>query len=164
MYLHQYHTNLNLVYLRKFHTNLNLVYLHKYHTNLNLVYLHKFHTNLNLVYLHKYHTKFSVLTSVSHQFLSNFYQRLIYKSLLITQQIINCQWREVPTWCNNLFIIINNSTCLGQLYAHLQKDTNLHQCTRLHTGSSEPQSQHLVLNTIRSSIQRIQPILLKMGK
>ena len=32
------------------------------------------------------------------------------------------------------------------------------QCRRLHTGSSEPQPQHLVLNTISSSIQRIQPI------
>ena len=30
------------------------------------------------------------------------------------------------------------------------------QCTRLHTGSSEPQPQHLVLNTICSSIIRIQ--------
>jgi len=36
-------------------------------------------------------------------------------------------------------------------------DTNLHQCTRLHTSSSEPQPQHLVLNTISSSITRIQP-------
>jgi len=26
-----------------------------------------------------------------------------------------------PTWCNNLFIIINNSTCFGHLYAHLQE-------------------------------------------
>ena len=34
---------------------------------------------------------------------------------------------------------------------------NLHQCTRLHTGSSEPQPQHLVLNTIWSSIICIQP-------
>jgi len=34
---------------------------------------------------------------------------------------------------------------------------NLHQCTRLHTGSSEPQPQHLVLNTIWSSIIYIQP-------
>ena len=30
-------------------------------------------------------------------------------------------WREIPTWCNNLFIIINNSTCFGHLYAHLQE-------------------------------------------
>jgi len=30
-------------------------------------------------------------------------------------------WREVPTWCDNLFIIINNSTCFGHLYAHLQE-------------------------------------------
>ena len=34
---------------------------------------------------------------------------------------INLKWREVPTWCNNLFIIINNSTCFGLLYAHLQE-------------------------------------------
>ena len=34
---------------------------------------------------------------------------------------------------------------------------NLHQCTRLHTSSSEPQPQHPVLNTICSSIIRIQP-------
>ena len=33
----------------------------------------------------------------------------------------------------------------------------LHQCTRLHTGYSEPQPQHLVLNTIWSSIIRIKP-------
>jgi len=31
------------------------------------------------------------------------------------------------------------------------------QCTTLHTGSSGPQPQHLVLNTICSIIQRIQP-------
>jgi len=31
------------------------------------------------------------------------------------------------------------------------------QCTKLHTGSSEPEPQQLVLNTIRSSIKRIQP-------
>ena len=31
------------------------------------------------------------------------------------------KWREVPTWFNNLFIIINNSTCFGHLYAHLQE-------------------------------------------
>ena len=30
-------------------------------------------------------------------------------------------WREIPTWCNNLFIIINNSTYFGHLYAHLQE-------------------------------------------
>ena len=30
-------------------------------------------------------------------------------------------WREIPTWCNNLFIIINNSTCFGHLYAHRQE-------------------------------------------
>ena len=30
-------------------------------------------------------------------------------------------WREILTWCNNLFIIINNSTCFGHLYAHLQE-------------------------------------------
>ena len=84
-------------------------------------------------------------------------------------------WREIPIWCNNLFIIINNSTCFGHLYAHLQeywvvyvlyysiwcpalgRIQHLHQCTRLHTGSSEPQPQHLVLNTIWSSIIRIQP-------
>ena len=45
-----------------------------------------------------------------------------------------------------IFIIINNSTCFGRLYAHHQD-----------TGSSEPQPQHLVLNTIWSSIIRIQP-------
>ena len=39
----------------------------------------------------------------------------------------------------------------------IQSNTNLHQCTRLHTGSLEPQPQHLVLNTICSSIIRIQP-------
>jgi len=33
---------------------------------------------------------------------------------------------------------------------------NLHQCTRLYTSSSEPQLQHLVLNTIRGSIIRLQ--------
>ena len=41
-----------------------------------------------------------------------------------------------------------------QLYSRIQ---NLHQCTRLHTGSSEPQPQHLVLDTIWISIIRIQP-------
>ena len=30
-------------------------------------------------------------------------------------------WREIPTWCSNLFIIINNATCFGHLYAHLQE-------------------------------------------
>ena len=34
---------------------------------------------------------------------------------------------------------------------------NLHQCTRLHTGSSEPQPQHLVLDTMWSNIVSIQP-------
>jgi len=29
-------------------------------------------------------------------------------------------WREIPTWCNNLFITINNATCFGHLYAQLQ--------------------------------------------
>jgi hypothetical protein len=28
---------------------------------------------------------------------------------------------EISTWCNNLFIIINNSTRFGHLYAHLQE-------------------------------------------
>ena len=78
------------------------------------------------------------------------------------------------------FIIINISTCFGHLYAHLQVkkqkkylshssgDWGAHggriqtytQCTRLHTGSSGPQPQQLVLNTICSSIQ---PVLLKTG-
>ena len=44
-----------------------------------------------------------------------------------------------------------------QLYMFRASIQNLHQCTRLHTGSSEPQPQHLVLNTIRNSIIRIQP-------
>jgi len=63
-------------------------------------------------------------------------------------------WREIPTWCNNLFIIINNSTCFGHLY--MSRIQNLHQCTRLHTGSSEPQPQHLALDTLWSSIIRTQ--------
>ena len=47
-----------------------------------------------------------------------------------------------------LFIIINISTCRIQTYT---------QCTKLHTGSSGPQSQHLVLNTICSSIHTCTP-------
>ena len=51
--------------------------------------------------------------------------------------------------------------CVRASYMKLTRDTNLmqnlHQCTRLHTGSSEPQPQHLVLNTIWSNIIRIQP-------
>jgi hypothetical protein len=31
------------------------------------------------------------------------------------------KWREIPTWCTNLFIILNNSTCFGHLYAHFQE-------------------------------------------
>jgi hypothetical protein len=49
-------------------------------------------------------------------------------------------------------------------YVHLAAFTgckfciqNLHQCTRLHTDSSEPQPQHLVPNTTCGSIIRIQP-------
>jgi hypothetical protein len=30
-------------------------------------------------------------------------------------------WRDVQTWCNNLFSVVNNSTCFGHLYAHLQE-------------------------------------------
>ena len=45
----------------------------------------------------------------------------------------------------------------------LDRIQNLHQYTRLHTGSSEPQPQHLVLDTIWSSIIRIQPNTLEDG-
>ena len=44
-------------------------------------------------------------------------QRLMY--LYYVHHIWN--WREIPTWYNNLFIVINNSTCFGHLYAHLQE-------------------------------------------
>jgi hypothetical protein len=39
------------------------------------------------------------------------------------------KWREVPTWCTNLFIISNNCTCFGHLYAHLQEYIS---CVLLH--------------------------------
>ena len=52
--------------------------------------------------------------------------------------------------CFNISIIVTNTHVLYQIQ-------NLNQCTRLHTGSSEPQPQHLVLDTIWSSIIRIQP-------
>ena len=53
-----------------------------------------------------------------------------------------------------LFIIINNSIYFGH---RIQTYT---QCTGLHTGSSGPQAQHLMVNTICCNIQ---PVLLKMG-
>jgi hypothetical protein len=84
-----------------------------------------------------------------------------------------------------LFIIINISSCFGHLYADIQeyrcvyhciwcsalgvvsevlrsRYPTLHlqtytQCTRLHTGSSGPQPEHLVLNTISSSIHTCTP-------
>jgi len=52
--------------------------------------------------------------------------------------------------------------CIRRILLHMvceivsESDTNLHQCTRLHTSSSEPHPQHLVLNTVCSSIIRIQ--------
>jgi hypothetical protein len=67
------------------------------------------------------------------------------------------KWREVPTWCTNLFIVLNNCTCFGHLYAHLQEYISriqtYTQCTILHTDSSGPQPQHLVVNTICSNTQ-----------
>ena len=49
------------------------------------------------------------------------------------------------------FIICPSSGVLGCILVTYT------QYTRLHTGSSGPQPQHLVLNTISNSIQRIQP-------
>jgi len=49
------------------------------------------------------------------------------------------------------------------MYVRASYIQNSHHCTRLHTGSSEPQPQHLVLNTIFSSIIRIQPNTLEDG-
>ena len=108
-------------------------------------------------------------------------------------------WREIPTWCNNLFIIINNSTCFGHLYAHLQEYYVVYvlyysiRCSSLFSTSTythspathtptpiqrlthtptphtctihiqplrqptKAQFSFIVLNTICSSIQRIQP-------
>jgi len=51
------------------------------------------------------------------------------------------------------FLLLEITLHVSGIYIY----TNLHQCTRLHTGSSETQSQHLVLNTLCSSIKRIQP-------
>ena len=63
-----------------------------------------------------------------------------------------------------LLHIVSSTRCCGWgseelvcSLVHWCKLHNLHQCTRLHTGSSEPQPQHLVLDTIWSSIIRIQP-------
>jgi hypothetical protein len=52
------------------------------------------------------------------------------------------KWRGAPTWCRNLFIILNDSRI--QTYT---------QCTILRTDSSGPQPQHIVLNTICSNTQ-----------
>ena len=67
------------------------------------------------------------------------------------------------------FIIINNSTCFGHLYVHVQEFflyigclLTHTQCTRLHTCSLGPQPQHLVLNTTCSSKQPVYKKLLKM--
>ena len=38
-----------------------------------------------------------------------------------SSKISSWNYREIPTWCNNLYTIINNSTCFGHLYAHLQE-------------------------------------------
>ena len=66
-----------------------------------------------------------------------------------------------------LYIIINNymfrayicpSSGIQVVYYSiwwLSRIQTYTQCTRLHTGSSVPQPQHLVLNTICSSIQTI---------
>ena len=39
----------------------------------------------------------------------------------------------------------------------VSKEQTYTQFTRLHTGFSEPQPQHIVLNAVGSSIQSIQP-------
>ena len=45
--------------------------------------------------------------------------KLLFSDICVSvHHIWNC--REIPTWCNNLFIIINNSTCFGHLYVNLQ--------------------------------------------
>jgi len=65
-------------------------------------------------------------------------------------------WRIKLLWCicvRASYMKLTRDTHLMQQFIY----TNLHQCTRLHTGSSEPQPQHVVLNTICSSIISIQP-------
>ena len=89
-------------------------------------------------------------------------------------QAISEYWQEVPTWCNNYDILSKLSLHVLSIYMPIFRSTGCMilcmvfstriqtytQCTRPCTGSLEPQPQHLVQNTICSSIQ---PVLLKMG-
>ena len=63
-------------------------------------------------------------------------------------------------WCSALGVVaeVVRSRCvvLCTVCEFCIRLQNLQQCTRLHTGSSEPQLQHLVLNTIWSNIIRIE--------
>jgi hypothetical protein len=63
-------------------------------------------------------------------------------------------------WCSALGVVavVPRSRCV--VLCTVCRIQTYTQCTRLRTGSLEPQLQHLVLNTIYSNIQ---PALLKMG-
>ena len=66
-------------------------------------------------------------------------------------------WREISTWCNNLFIIINNTLTPKQRLTHT---TAPHTCNIHIQPLRQPtntQFSFTVLNTICSSIIRIQP-------
>jgi hypothetical protein len=60
-------------------------------------------------------------------------------------------------WCSSLGVVVevlrNRCVVLCTVWVSLYPIQTYTQCTTLHTGSSGPQPQHLVMNTICSSIQ-----------
>ena len=80
-------------------------------------------------------------------------KRLLTRDTSLMQQFIYYYKQLYMFWAS----ICPSSGVLGCIRIMLLHMVSIHECTRLHTGSSEPQPQHLVLETIWSSIIRIQP-------
>jgi hypothetical protein len=104
--------------------------------------LNTWHLKLKIKYIYSY------IEFVTSQ---KFYESY---SILCSNWKVSNHWREVPTWRTNLFIILNNSTCFGHLYAHLQEHIS---CVLLHMVFSTVKENcafsFTVLNTIGSNTQ-----------
>ena len=96
---------------------------------------------------------------------------IYYQNYLYMFQASTCPSSRVQVvcyyiWCSALGVVavVPRSRCVVLCTAcRFVSDSQIQtytQCTRPRTGALEPQPQHLVLNTICSSIQ---PVLLKMG-
>ena len=154
------HNQLHELHVRTFVKNMT----HFYSTCLMLVFaVHQYMKYVNVSKMHQYNFR---MFSTFHLHSCTFPDFLTWYHISSPNRFID--WQEGTNLMQQLWYIIKNylymfraSTCPSSgVQVCIRQIQTYTQCTRPRTGSLEPQPQHLVLNTICSSMQ---PVLLKMG-